>query len=402
MINNFGVCPCQLLMETNKYEGNQKEIKKTNKKETKEGNYYFFTKLDNNQYLSIIYHSYKGSPVVRNVIIYENKEDKGKNIYLCGNFENEISQIYMNIDNSFISIYKPNYAISVITFDNEENQIRETFILTCRFLGNYFKVQNLEKAMMILCEDFVTTIVARHAAKDDTNFFTGLKNGKIIEWKITKIEKNLNRKKYQSLISFIIKEKKHVYAHKSSITAIEINTTKEIIASAGEDKFIYIRKLFDFELLTSIDLTYTFGNPIISRSPHIFPSLIKISDLNCIYVILYNYTSHKTIIRGYTLNGLFFAQTDESNAYDFSYNNISFNKNWNLIVGLYNFNEILLLNSYDLKAKCKHRILEDEKNRHKGSKWLEYDSLTKDFIVLYNNQCNIFQLLKDKQILFDS
>ena len=396
IINNFGICPCQILTENNSYEEIQNVQKFKNNTVVKEGDYYFFTKLSNNQYLSIMS---KGNSMIRIVDIFENKEDKGKH-YSCGNFENEISHMYVNTNNLNIPIYKPNYAISAITFNNEDNQIHETFILTCRFLGNYFKVQNMENTIMVLCEDFVTTIVARNSEKNDTHFFTGLKNGKIIEWKITKIENEYNRNKYQYFLSFRIKEKKHVYAHKSSITAIEINTTKEIIASAGEDKFIYIRKLFDFELLTSIDLTYTFGNPIISRSPNIIPSLIKISDLNCIYVVLYNYTMHKSIIRGYTLNGLFFAQTVEYKDDDFSYSNISFNKNWNLIVGLYYYNVILLLNSYDLKVKYNYII--DEKNSHKSCKWLEYDASTKEFIILYNNQCNISQFSEEIQAWFDS
>jgi hypothetical protein len=396
VINNFGICPCQILKENNSYEEIQNVQKLKNNNVIKKEDYYFFTKLSNNQYLSIMN---KGNPMIRIVGIFENKEDKGKH-YSCGNFENEISHMYINPNNLNIPIYKPNYAISAITFNNEDNQIHETFILTCRFLGNYFKVQNMENTIMTLCEDFVTTIVARNSEKNDTHFFTGLKNGKITEWKIAKIENKFNRDKYQYFLSFRIKEKKHVYAHKLSITAIEINTTKEIIASAGEDKFIYIRKLFDFELLTSIDLTYTFGNPIISRSPNIFPSLIKISDLNCIYVVLYNYTMNKSIIRGYTLNGLFFAQTAEYKDDDFSYSNISFNKNWNLIVGLYYYNVILLLNSYDLKVKYKYII--DEKNCHKSCKWLEYDASTKEFIILYNNQCNITQFSEDIQAWFDS
>ena len=407
IIMDFGMCPCQILKETNSYEGSQNIIKNQNTKTKKVGNFYYFTKINNNEYLSISESDNKGTSITRSVYYYENKEGKVYNIYPCGNFENDISHIYINIDNSFIPLYKPNYAISEITIYDEINQKNEIFILTCRFLGNYFKVQNNDKILMILCEDFVTTIVSRNSEKNDSIFFTGLKNGKLIEWKIKKNEVIVYiKKKAQTISSFTIKEKKHVYAHKSSITSIEVNNSKQIIASAGEDKFIYIRKLYDFELLTSIDLTYTFLNPIISKSPNIFPSLIKISDLNCIYVILYNYTLHKTIIRGYTLNGLFFAQTDEYNTgrgnNDLSYNNISFNKNWNLIVGLYNFNEILLLNSFNLKVRCQHRIVEDDKNKHYGSKWLEYDTASREFIILYDNEYQIITLSEEKQNMFDS
>ena len=405
IIINFGICPSQILTETINYEESPNQIIKPNKNIKKlKGNFYYFTKIKKNQYLSINEHLNKGTPIIRNVYIYEDNIDKEKYIYQCGNFENDINLLYKNNENS---LYKPNYAISEIILINEFTQQKEIFILTSRFLGNYFKVQNSDRSLMILCEDFVTTIKSRNSEEYDNIFYTGLKNGKLIEWKIKIIQNNNlnNKKKNQLSSSFIIKEKKHIYAHKSSITAIEINNSKNIIATAGEDKFIYIRKLYDFEILTSIDLTYSFGNTLISKTPDIFPSLIKISDLNCIYVLLFNLSLRRTIIRGYTLNGLFFAQTDEFNtgngSYDL-YNNISFNKNWNLIVGLYNF-KIILFNSYNLKPKCQKSIFEeDTKNKHKEIKWLEYDSSRKEFIILYNNECQIMSFTDDEQNMFDS
>ena len=53
-------------------------------------------------------------------------------------------------------------------------------------------------------------------------------------------------------------------------------------------------------------------NPIISEKINIVPTLIKISDFNCIYVVLHNYDTGKSFIRGYNLNGLFFAQSDKN------------------------------------------------------------------------------------------
>jgi len=405
IINNFGICPSQILNESNIYEGDQNlnNPKKLNMKIN--GNYLYFTKITNNKYLSINELSNKVS-FIRNVFIYDNKLQKEKENFLCGNFENNISKIYMSMDNSyFIQLYKPNYAISQIIITDESNKNQEIFILTCRFLGNYFKVQNLDKSIMVLCEDYVTCIVSRDSKENDMIFYTGLKNGKLTKWEIEIREKShMNKKKFEPSI-FVIKEINHVYAHKSSITAIEINNIKSIIATASEDKFIHIRKLYDFEILTSIDLTYSFGNSIISKNKNIFPSLIKISDLNCIYVLLYDYKYQKSKIRGYTLNGLFFAETDEYvigvGNNDISYNNISFNKNWNLIVGVYNFDEILLLNSYNLKVKCQKR-LGTEKDNHLGNKWLEYISSTKEFIILYDDECQIKYLNEEEQNIFDS
>ena len=290
-------------------------------------------------------------------------------------------------------MYKPNYSLSLITLINLSNQ-PENFILTCRYFGNYFKIQNVGKEKKVFCEDFITTIVSRFSEKNDSVFYTGLKNGKLIKWEI-KIKQNENplakKNKNDISSSFIVNELAHIYDHKSSITAIEINNNKQIIATSSEDKFIHIRKIYDFEILTVIDLTYCFGNSIISDNKFIFPSLIKISDLNCIYVLFYDFKSKNTFIRGYTLNGLFFAQT-ENNEKAF-YNNIVMSKDGNLIVGAYNMNKIYKLNSFDLNIKDEEEL--EPKNANIGTKWIEVDFASNTFIALYEKNC-IFKPISKK------
>ena len=105
--------------------------------------------------------------------------------------------------------------------------------------------------------------------------------------------------------------------------------------------------------MTVIDLTYCYANPIVSESKNIFPLMIKISDLNCIYILFYDFDTKTTIIRGYTLNGLFFAQTENDDKEKSFYTNITLSKNGNVIVGSYNKNKILKLNSFDLKIILK-------------------------------------------------
>ena len=138
----------------------------------------------------------------------------------------------MNNNSYSVPLYKINYSISHIIFI-DELQNKQIFILTCRFIGNIFKVQNLEKTIMVSNEDFVTSIIARNSKENDTIFYTGLKNGKLTEWKIKIIQKLNEKKQKFEFSSFLIKEKKHVYAHKSSITAIEISNSKQIIATSG-------------------------------------------------------------------------------------------------------------------------------------------------------------------------
>jgi WD40 repeat protein len=399
MIYNFGVCPIQILTETNSYEGNPNLKTNIMLNWTKEGNYIYFTKIKNNYYLSIKeFQNNKDIIPIRNINIYEYQAKKEKYVFSSEYFEDDIPKIFMNNNSYSVPLYKINYSISHIVFI-DEFQNKQIFILTCRFLGNIFRVQNSEKIIMVSCEDFVTSIIARNSKENDTIFYTGLKNGKLTEWKIQIIQKLNEKKQKYEFSSFLIKEKKHIYAHKSAITAIEINNSKQIIATSGEDKFIRIRKLYDFEILTSIDLTYSFGNSVISENTNIFPSLIKISDLNCIYVLLYDYKSNITRIRGYTLNGLFFAQTDVQNLI---YTNISFNKNWNIIAGVYNYNAVILLNSFNLKVLYQRRFLEENKtNKHLTIKWLEYVPTSKEFIILYDDECQIMTLKDEEQKIFD-
>ena len=395
IINNFGVCPVQLLTETVNYEGNpvslhQKKVKKNNI--LKSENYFYFTKTKG-IYYSVSENSKDGFDI-KKVEFWDNINLKNSKIYICGNFETNLFITNQNNEN-LKYLYKPNYAISLISLINQFH-LPDIFILTCRFFGNYFKVQNNDKEIKIICEDFVTTIVSEDTEENDNGYFyTGLKNGKLIKWviKILSLDNQNNKNKIKNKSSlFDIEEINHIYDHKKSITAIEINNKKEIIATTGEDKCIHIRKLYDLEILTLIDLTYCYGNKIISRNQNIFPSLIRISDLNCIYVLCYDFDSDNNFIRGYTLNGLFFAQTENDENEKIFYNNIIINKNGNLLVGLHNDNKILKLNSFDLKIR-------DEKDssvtNHIGNKWIEFDRPNNAFIILYDNECR-FDFINDE------
>ena len=390
IINNFGMCPRQILTESVIYEGNPlSNISMKNiERNIPSDSYFYFTK-NNDKYYSVTENM---KEPIKKVQVWDNLDYKKPNIYICKNFEIMMSNYYTekhNINN----LYKPNYSLSLITLINLSNQ-PENFILTCRYFGNYFKIQNVGKEKKVFCEDFITTIVSRNKKKNDSVFYTGLKNGKLIKWEI-KIKQNENplakKNKNDISSSFIVNELAHIYDHKSSITAIEINNNKQIIATSSEDKFIHIRKIYDFEILTVIDLTYCFGNSIISDNKFIFPSLIKISDLNCIYVLFYDFKSKNTFIRGYTLNGLFFAQT-KNNEKAF-YNNIVMSKDGNLIVGAYNMNIIYKLNSFDLNIRDIEEL--EPKNANIGTKWIEVDFASNTFIALYEKNC-IFKPISKK------
>ena len=314
-----------------------------------------------------------GIYTLNNKNLNESKINNYKQVNLLKNYKS--ISIKCGNKKKNIPIYNPSYCISYLYHPSlKENK---KVILTCRYLENYFNIQTKDKNINVFCEDFVTCI------KENSNpiflglFYTGLFNGKLIEWKLR--------------TNFEVLEIKNIYAHQESITAIEYYDKQNIIITGGEDKYIHIRKQNDFELLTSINLTYCFENPIISQYNNIIPSLIKISNLNLIYVLLYDLDSGSNFIRGYNFNGLFFAQTEkeyflnEKNE-DILINSISFTKNSNLIIGFYNLNKYFLLQAWDLKPHFRFRnFKENEKKERFGTQMVEYNFNTDKFYILYEN-----------------
>ena len=297
-----------------------------------------------------------------------------------------------------IPIFKPCYSMSSFFMLNK------LFILTCRYLGNIFKVQNRDYCIDVFCEDFVSCISCRKAYNsdeiDDVIIYSGLRNGKFIEWIIKQDSiyyTNIN-----------IKERNNYHFHKGEINCIEIYQRQNVLITAGEDKMIFIRKTYDFELLTAINLTYCYMNPIIRKKINITPTLIKVSDLNCIYVLLHNYDTDKSFIRGYNLNGLFFKQSKED-----YFMNICLTKNCNLLVSYYNKNEINILNCYDFepvkfsisipkfvenieKIFNKKRKKNQRKDDDDKLIWNEYDYKNHELILLFDNKI-LRGNLKDKE-----
>ena len=81
------------------------------------------------------------------------------------------------------------------------------FILTCRYLGNIFKIQCSDYSIDVLCEDFVSCVAYKQKQKlvenipeDNDIVYTGLKNGKLIEWHVMHMKNDEGK--------LIIKEKK--------------------------------------------------------------------------------------------------------------------------------------------------------------------------------------------------
>ena len=164
---------------------------------------------------------------------------------------------------------------------------------------------------------------------------------------------------------------------------------------------LFVRKATDFELLTVINLTYLYCNSIFNKEVDIMPIMIRISRLNCIYVMIYNYKTRKSFIRAYNFNGLFFAQSNEED-----YMNLCFTKNSNLLATIYGQDKVPILNCYNLEyiennkedeafdlkiSELLHKEKKNNKNSKKGENneqliWMDYDYKKQEFILLFKDK----------------
>ena len=274
----------------------------------------------------------------------ENKTNS--NLNEIENNNNNISINYRDCnDNDYISYY---YAfLNKIKYENikfDSKKSRKTSkdeeyfrFITCRYVDNTFKIYNIPKnkssfkkdylqeyiPTSFVCEDFVTSCCAISHNK----FLIGLKNGKLIQWSL---EESIdeNNKKHKITVKF----NKQIQAHNNSINVIEINHRLGIIITAGFDNYVFIRKIYDLELLIPIKL-----------KPKYIITMAKVSPMNFLYIMCFNKNNKKSCIFGYTLNGLCFAKS----YYDF-YDTLDFTKNGN-IVTLIHKKEVYILYGDNLK-----------------------------------------------------
>ena len=212
-------------------------------------------------------------------------------------------------------------------------ECKNRFYLSCRYLDNSFKVHRIKKEgdfitkdYSIYTEDFVNAI----EIENNNLILIGLRNGKLIEYSV----------EMQNSIP-VFREKRFVLAHEGKIRVIEYSKRLNIIITAGDDNMIYIRKAYNFELLTTIKVER--GFKIVN---------CKLSELNFLYVFCCNYASkeQKNVIIGYTINGIEFARSKER-----YYTNFDFLQNGNIVTAI---SDIEGVNVYELIGYS----LEDKKD----------------------------------------
>jgi hypothetical protein len=262
-------------------------------------------------------------------------------------------------------------------------------IITCRHIDFSFKIYYLEKfknnknknkqkenkvqIYSFICEDFVTSC----CCASNNAFIIGLNNGKLIYYIIKEKDIIINNKKKVEVKKEINIEKQiYIQGHNGKINSIEIDKRLGIVITSGDDNFILIRKIYDFELLLPIK---------IKRKYKIL--ITKISPFNFLYVLCGNKLNNKMIIFGYTLSGIKFAKSDNG-----LYDNININKDGNIIT-MRNKNKFTILSGSDLS---KLNIPENEEVMNslkeiKNTNWMQADFFLRDKDYEFNEIITFFE-----------
>ena len=156
----------------------------------------------------------------------------------------------LNYNSNLKNILKCQYIYKNLIFEALECK----YFFVAGYLDNSFKIYTKEKEKTMIYSIYTESKVTCIKNINDSNiFFTGHQNGRIIKWKYTIINKE-NSKKDCNKFPIILHKINSVYAHQYFIREIEINEKFNCLISAGNDGLIFIRKLYDFEVLNYIKI----------------------------------------------------------------------------------------------------------------------------------------------------
>ena len=290
-------------------------------------------------------------------IVYFRKNYNGNNLYCL--LKNQNLEIYKKIQGSDnyilytviiqknqLNFYKTNKINNNLIFRPKFMfcELKEDSFIFCRSLDKtlrYFKINNANPDKLISEQSFalnkyITTIIRIN----DTEFITGNDNGKISKWELTedKITSNL---KLELLLS--------IKSNKSDITCLVYNEKLGIIISSDSNTIV-IRKIYDFEFLSSIKI----HNDKNEKQTIVD---IKISNNDFIYVLININDSDVYEIHGYTVNGLFFGK------YTSKISNFCLTNSGKIIIGEIDNCAIKILDPvYFKEIYCK--TIDDNKNNN--------------------------------------
>ena len=207
---------------------------------------------------------------------------------------NDLSELYiLNPKDAIIDIYDY-YNIYFFVGRNKDNSIRI-----------YTQYKNGRELFGLLKTDSFISVIYK---KSNECFLTGHSNGKIIEWEtiykdIVKTNSKLtpNKNAQKKMISDIILKREIIAHDYRMITSINYNERYNIILTSDTKGFLFIRKYYDFELITKIQ---------INNNDSCFINKIFLNDYDIICTINYNRIKFKNYITFYSINGILLEQSE--------------------------------------------------------------------------------------------
>ena len=268
-------------------------------------------------------------------------------------------------------------------------------IITCRHIDFSFKIHYLEKELIkdknkknkskiniysFICEDFVTSC----GCISSNDFIIGLNNGKLIYFTLKEMD-NKNKKKIEAKKEISIEKRIYIQGHIGKINTIEIDKKLGVIMTSGDDNYIFIRKIFDLELLL----------PIKIKSKYKI-LMMKISSYNFLYILCLNKIKKEKenkVIFGYTLSGMKFAKSKYG-----LYDNINFTNDGNIIT----MNDKKFIQVFYGSNLSKLTIVEDFEiynipKEVKNTNWFQYDFFMRGKNEEYKQILTLFGKEKDKK-----
>ena len=294
----FGICPSQLFKKEHPCPNKKSDIKIYNSSNNvknkiilknacinlNEENFLYIRESTSANYFYILFEN--------SIAVYDKKLKLINNLSI-----NSINKIYPPYSYIFKDTMKNTsylqYMYKYLIFD----------ILDCKYffvagyLDNSFRIYTKEKEKDIKYSIYTENKVTCIRKYNNSNlFFTGHKNGKLIKW--IYLETNNDNLIKDPLIN--VKKISSLCAHQTSVKIIEISDKYEYIVTADEEGLIFIRKLYDFELLSYIKINK-------------YKKQVIDINLNNQIIILSVYIIEKKlfVIYTYSLNGLKLGKLDE-------------------------------------------------------------------------------------------
>ena len=321
-IISFGQTPFKLFEDLHPQwtpeKGNKEDELKIDEhfNDMKEAFIYF--NFDKNTNGKIIFYILVKNDNITEIKFYNKKIKDDKNIIKTKKRIKLYSKIYLDDTqkiSNFVSLYKYNPKFIMINF------YLSLFIFG-RLKESCFCIFNKQGDSISYS---IESIISSIAKSKNYNFFTGLENGKILEFTLKDYDPN-NNSGNVNLNDLKIDLYRSYIAHKKRVSGIYYSELLGLIISSGDDRKIFIRKYYDLSLLTIINTEQKLCIDI--KINHYY-----------LYILLYNEENKKHIVEVRSVNGLLVANTDYN-----MYNNIDFDKDGNLLLGYAKDKKIVIYN----------------------------------------------------------